>query len=49
VGDDFNASRGEEPTLRWTWVEEDPAGRKGEYFETPVRELYFAPEMCGSR
>jgi hypothetical protein len=37
------------PVLRWTWQQNDPTGREGEYFETPVVELEIAPEICGSR
>lgn len=48
-GVDFPSDRSEEPELlRWTWDQEDPAGREGEHFETPVRELFFAREICGS-
>lgn len=43
------SDRSEEPELlRWTWDQEDPAGREGEHFVTPVQALFFAPEICGS-
>jgi hypothetical protein len=48
-GVDFDASRDDEPAMRWEWALGDPAGREGEYFETPVRELFFAPEICEAR
>jgi hypothetical protein len=47
-GVDVDARRGEEPTLRWEWERTDPAGREGEFFETPAK-VYFSPEICGSR
>jgi hypothetical protein len=32
--------------LRWEWEVDDPVGSAGEYFETPVMELSFAPVIC---